>query len=82
MYGSRNVDVKAIIHSFESLKNDGDDMELEAATYSGLAIIALILLLSTIYAALVFSWQWLLRYQDKSTVKWVRYQKLCHFLEP
>ena len=35
-----------------------------------------------VYVALIFHWQWLLRYQDKAIFKWVRYQKLRHFLEP
>ena len=29
-----------------------------------------------ILTILVFSWQWLLQYQDKAIFKWVRYQKL------
>ena len=39
-------------------------------------------LLFTIFAVLVFSWQWLLRYQHKAIFKWVRFQKLRLFLEP
>ena len=77
-YGSRNVNIGAIRNTFESL----NDTEPEAATYSLLAIDIPIFFLGVIYAALVFSWQWLLRYQDKPIFKWVRYQKLRHFLEP
>ena len=39
-------------------------------------------LLFAISAVLVFSWQWLLRYQHKAILKWVRFQKLRLFLEP
>ena len=42
----------------------------------------LIFLLCVIFTVLVFSWQWILQYQDKAIFKWVRYQKLHHFLEP
>jgi hypothetical protein len=81
-YGSRNVDFRAITDSFESLKNEGNNRKLEVATYSVLAIDVSILFLGVIFAALVFSWQWLLRYQDKAIFKLVRYQKLRHFIEP
>ena len=50
--------------------------------YTLMAISSLILLLGFLYTALVFSWQWLIRYQDKLMFKWVRYQKLQHFMEP
>ena len=46
----------------------------------GIAI--LILFVGIIYTTLLFSWQWLLRYQNKKIFKWIRYQKLCHFMEP
>ena len=39
-------------------------------------------LLFAIFSVLVFSWQWLLRYQDKAIFMWVRFQKLRLFLEP
>ena len=47
-----------------------------------LVISPLIFLLGLLYTALVFSWQWLIRYQDKAILKCVRYQKLQHFMEP
>ena len=43
---------------------------------------ALILLLGIAYTAILFSWQWLLRHQNKRVFKWVSNQKLCQFLEP
>ena len=48
-----------------------------------LFIVAILILFSgTIYTFLLFSWQWLLLYQDKWLFRWVRNQKLCQFLEP
>ena len=41
-----------------------------------------VLLVSTLYTLLLFFWQWLLRHQDKKVFKWIRYQRLCHFIEP
>ena len=41
-----------------------------------------IVVLSIVYTALLFSWQWLLHYQHKTAFGWVRNQKLCQFLEP
>ena len=77
-YGSRNIDVTRLGNVLTAIK----DRELNAITYILLIISILILLLCVIYATLVFSWQWLLQYQDKAIFKWVRYQKLRHFLEP
>ena len=48
-----------------------------------LFIIAILILLSGgIYTTLLFTWQWLLRHQDKTLLRWMKYQKLCHFIEP
>ena len=63
-YGSQNVDIRLVRNSIDS--ENLNDKEIEAATYSLLAIDVPILFLSVIYAALVFSWQWLLRYQDRA----------------
>ena len=41
-----------------------------------------ILLVGVAYTTVLFFWQWLLRYQNKNIFKWVRNQRLCHFLEP
>ena len=41
-----------------------------------------ILVLGIAYMCILFSWQWLLRYQDKALLLWVRSNKLRHFLEP
>ena len=77
-YGSRNVDVMRIENHIATLT---ETME-KVVTYFSLVVTILILLLCVIFTAFVFSWQWLLRYQDKAIFKWVRYQKLSHFLEP
>ena len=45
-------------------------------------IAILILLAGGLYTTLLFSWQWLLRHQDKTLLRWMKYQKLCHFIEP
>ena len=42
----------------------------------------LILLPGIAFTLILFSWQWLLRYQNKAIFKWVRYNKLKLFLEP
>ena len=42
----------------------------------------LILLAGALYTILLFTWQWLLRHQDKTLLRWMKYQKLCHFIEP
>ena len=42
----------------------------------------LILLIGVFYTFLLFSWQWLLRYQELKLLKWIGHQRLCHFIEP
>lgn len=46
------------------------------------AVAILILLVGLTYTFLLFSWQWLLRHKHRKLFKWMRYQKLCHFIEP
>ena len=41
-----------------------------------------ILTVGIVYTFLLFLWQWLLQYQGLKLFKWVRYQRLCHFIEP
>ena len=45
-------------------------------------VAVLILVIGIAYTSIIFSWQWLLHYQDKTIFKWVRSQQLCHFIEP
>ena len=42
----------------------------------------LILFGGVVYTLLLLFWQWLLRYQNKKLLRWVRYQRLHLFLEP
>ena len=42
----------------------------------------LIIIVGICYNALLLFWQWLLRCQDKAVFMWVKYQKLCLFIEP
>ena len=84
-YGSRNVDVTKIKHDLGFLNtyvNTEENVDIGATIYSLITIGILVFLLCVIYVALIFHWQWLLRYQDKAIFKWVRYQKLRHFIEP
>ena len=80
-YGSRNVDITKIEYDVTSL-NTEESVDIEATTFSLIIIGIPVSLLCVIYVALIFHWQWLLRYQDKAIFKWVRYQKLRHFIEP
>ena len=41
-----------------------------------------ILIIGTAYTCIIFLWQWLLYYQNKTIFRWVRSQRLCHFIEP
>ena len=85
LFVSRNIDVTrlpSIVKAVEEINGT----EYKAVGYVLLVILLLILLICVIFTALIFFWhvQWLriLRYQDKTIFKWVRYQKLGHFLEP
>ena len=78
-YGSRNFYLNRLIaENLATSKNT----EFNAVTVLLLTASILIFLLCIIFSVLVFSWQWLLQYQNKAIFKWVRYQKLHHFLEP
>ena len=48
-----------------------------------LFVIALLILLTgLVYTMLLVFWQLFLRLPDKKVFSWIRYQKLCHFIEP
>ena len=48
-----------------------------------LFFVGLVILLSGVaYTALLFFWQWLIRYQHKPVFKWIRYHRLQLFIEP
>ena len=46
------------------------------------SIALLILFAGVFYTTILFLWQWLLRLQDNKMFAWLKYQKLCHFIEP
>ena len=81
-HGSRNVDVTRLRNFLTQDVGQSNDSDFKAAVYFLFIFSIFILLLCIIFTVLVFSWQWLLRYQDKIIFKWVRYQKLRLFLEP
>ena len=80
-FGSRNIDVTRLINAVTFIETISNT-EIKAESYALLTIIVLVFVLCLMYTILLFSWQWLLQYQDKAIFKWVRYQKLRHFLEP
>ena len=75
-YGSLNFDpanYKAYAKFQVSVTNIGKAL---------LVISPIIFLLGLFYTTIVFFWQWLIQHQGKKIFKWVRYQKLQHFMEP
>ena len=81
-YGSSNLDITVVGNINEMIEELNNTTKFKVLSYFWLAVNILVLLLCVIYITLVFSWQWFLRYQDKTLLKWVKYQKLHHFLEP
>ena len=81
-YGSRTIDITRLGNVLAQDVDKSNDLDYKAASYSLLLVSILIFFLFAIFTILVFSWQWLLQCQDKAIFKWVRYQKLRHFLEP
>ena len=81
-HGSRNLDITTLGSVITLEVEQSSDSDLKAVAYFLIVFCGVIVSLCIIFAALVFSWQWLVRYQDKAIFKWVRYQKLCLFLEP
>ena len=79
--GSHNINVTRL-ENLLTFAKERSNAKSVVVGYVLLVVSILILLLGIIFAALIFSWQWLLQYQDKAIFKWVRYQKLCHFIEP
>ena len=82
-YGSRNVDVTSkLIQYVIAGVRETHSTQFIAVSYILIGLTILLLFLCVMYTTLMLSWQWLLRYQDKAIFRWVRYQKLRHFLEP
>ena len=76
-YGSMNIDPMKIGPYIKNFSHRYTDV-----TKALLAFVPLITLFALLFAALVFFWKWLIQYQNKTVFKWVRYQKLQHFMEP
>ena len=74
-YGSLNVDPTLALRYGSRLGFTGTGKAL-------LVISPLVGVLCLLYTALVFFWKWLVRYQNKFIFRWMRYQKLHHFMEP
>ena len=81
-HGSRNLDITRLRNVLTQDVEQSNNLDLKAAAYFLLIFSIFILISCIIFTTLAFSWQWLLQYQDKAIFKWVRYQKLCLFLEP
>ena len=81
-YGSRNVDVTVVGSAMTVIEEVNNTTGFKTLAYFLLMILIFLLLLCVVYITLVFSWQWLLQYQDRAIFNWVKYQKLRHFLEP
>ena len=58
------------------------DASVDYLSEKHIALFVIILIFGIAYTLFLFSWQWLLFYQDKKLFKWARNQKLCHFFEP
>ena len=47
-----------------------------------LVVAVVILVIGFAYTCVIFFWQWLLLYQDRTIIKWTKSQRLYHFIEP
>ncbi len=77
-YGSLNFDPA----NFIAYAKSGDLVRVTDIGKALLVISPILFLLGLFFTALIFSWQWLVQHQDKKIFKWVRYQKLQHFIAP
>jgi hypothetical protein len=75
-YGSLNIDPIRIGPYVKNLRYLYTDV-----VKALLVFVPLITLFALLFTALVFFWKWLVQYQNKTIFKWVRYQKLQHFME-
>ena len=76
-YGTVNVDPTKIGPYIKNLTYLYTDV-----TKALLTFLPLVALFTFLFTALVFFWKWLVQYQNRTIFKWVRYQKLQHFMEP
>jgi hypothetical protein len=82
--GSLNVDVTVLGSIKTVIEEANNSTAFKIVSYLMFSLILIILPLYVGFSTLVFSWQWLsTQYQGNYTLlKWVKYQKLHHFLEP
>ena len=81
--GSRNVDVTVLGSIKTIIEETSNSAGFNIVSYLLFILRIIIFFLYVFFSALVFSWQWLSQYQGSNTLlKWVKYQKLHHFLEP
>jgi hypothetical protein len=76
-YGSLNFNPTYYIDFQKNYRFEYTDIDIVL-----MAISSAIVLVGFLYTALVFFWKWLVWYQHKAIFKWVRYQKLQHFMDP
>ena len=79
-YGSHNGHFTFINRATEIFEQSRTPIKF----YVSLLIVAPLLIFSSsiIYNILITFWQFFVQHQDRIIFKWVRYQKLCHFIEP
>ena len=78
-YGSRNLNITR----FDQFKQiHPESFALDKKDYSMIIFAPIIFLIGILYTSIVFFWPWLLNHQDRFIFKWVKYQKLHHFMEP
>ena len=78
-YGSRNLNITRF-YQFKQIHPES--FALDKKHYSMLIFAPIIFLIGILYTSIVFFWPWLLNYQDRFIFRWVKYQKLHHFMEP
>ena len=64
------------------LRNGSISFQINFYAYFLVVFSLLIFFLGIFYTTLITFWQFFVQYQDKIICKWVRYQKLRHFIEP
>ena len=81
-YGSCNGDLAFINRGVELIIIEQSSNSIKISVSFLIAAPMLILFFGIIYIALVTFWQFFVQHQDRVICKWIRYQKLCHFIEP
>ena len=80
-YGSRQLDLTTIIgRGVPVLKQEGYLSIIYTSFLITVSI--LVIFLGILYTSIITFWQCFVQYQDKVLCKWMKYQKLRHFIEP